>query len=327
MRDGHTSPRMILGSGRSGTTWVLDCLAEANELRPIFEPLNPSQSTLGYRYACRAMASSDSDDTLERFFLDHASGRVRSRWIDYRGLDGLLFPRPARFMTKGFAMSWLRAWQTYIHDRRVLRPATRHKVTLTKCIRANLMAGWLTRTVGFRTALVVRHPCAVVESQIRLGKPWDPTFVLGRYRADRRLHEVTDGLYLDLLNTKLTTLQALTLNWIIENQWPVEQSRQCGYVVVHFEDLLSRPATAWPYLCDSLELKRVPNSTLLNKPSQQAAVKPARHGQQWLQPRWRSHLTPDQLGAIQGMLDATNCSLYRTDEVGPVSTLRAGDAT
>jgi len=37
----ESNPLIIAGSGRSGTTWVLDVLAEANNLRPFFEPLNP----------------------------------------------------------------------------------------------------------------------------------------------------------------------------------------------------------------------------------------------------------------------------------------------
>jgi len=36
--------KLIAGSGRSGTTWVLDALADANDLRPVFEPLHPMVS-------------------------------------------------------------------------------------------------------------------------------------------------------------------------------------------------------------------------------------------------------------------------------------------
>ena len=34
---------IIAGSGRSGTTWVLDAVAEANQLRTKFEPLGPDE--------------------------------------------------------------------------------------------------------------------------------------------------------------------------------------------------------------------------------------------------------------------------------------------
>ena len=35
-------PLIVAGSGRSGTTWVLDAIAETNNLRTIYEPLNPA---------------------------------------------------------------------------------------------------------------------------------------------------------------------------------------------------------------------------------------------------------------------------------------------
>ena len=58
--------RIILGSGRSGTTSVQDCLAQANHLRPIFEPLHEGESELGRRFAHRMLAAADENEELER---------------------------------------------------------------------------------------------------------------------------------------------------------------------------------------------------------------------------------------------------------------------
>ena len=319
-----TQRRLILGSGRSGTTWVLDCLADANNLRPIFEPLHPLESALGARYAYDVMASGDQDETLSRHFHELAAGRIRSRWIDYRGPRNLIFPKAARFFGEpGYAKRWLRRWQKYIHDRRALHASARRENTLIKCIRANLMAGWLSRTLGFRTTLLIRHPCAVVESQyrLRLGALWNPAPVLEQYRANRKLHEVTGGRYLKLLHEELTTLQALTLNWVIENQWPVERSTQDGFVVVYYEDLASTPDISWPYLCAALELREVPDLALLRKPSQQASLSSKSGYPEPVQPRWRSNLTSDQLDTIQGVLDAAECGLYSAHRPEPTFSL------
>jgi len=309
--------RLILGSGRSGTTWVLDCLAEANGLRPLFEPMHPSETALAAQYAYQVLAAGDNNEELRRYFLELAGGGVRSGWIDYRGPKGLLFPHPKRFMTRGFPKRWLLGWKYYLRNRRKFADAAMRDAVLIKCIRANLFAGWLSRDVGFRTVLVVRHPCAAVESQCRLGKPWDPTQVLERYRTNQRLHDVTEGRYLKFLNSELTKVQALTLNWIIENQWPVERAKEDGYSVVFYEDLLLNPESVWPYLCDSLGLANVPDTGLLRKPSQQAADKSADHRQLLRGARWRTELTPEQLDSIQNLLDATDCTIYTTDAVEP----------
>ena len=51
------NPLIIAGSGRSGTTWILDVIAESNNLRTVFEPLQPygvpEAQSYGYRYLKR----------------------------------------------------------------------------------------------------------------------------------------------------------------------------------------------------------------------------------------------------------------------------------
>jgi hypothetical protein len=320
---GHDSmpPRLILGSGRSGTTWVLDCLAEANNLRPIFEPLHPAESALGLRYAHEVATIDDKDEVLARHFRDLIAGRIHSRWIDYRGARRVLFPSPSKFTSFSATKSWIRSWRKYLDNRITLRASAQRQDVLVKCIRANLMASWLTRTMGFRAALIVRHPCAVVESRYRLR--WNPSVVLTRYHGNRRLHELTGGRYWDLLNSELTFVQALTLTWIIENQWPVEHSQEGGYSVVFYEDLVSNPSTSWRILCDSLDLPKPPDITSLRRPSQQASGRPAdTTPSKWPEPRWQSRLTGEQLDSIQEILDATNCTLYSVERTAPSSILQ-----
>jgi hypothetical protein len=312
---------MILGSGRSGTTWVLDCLANANELRPIFEPLHPQESPIAARYAYEVLASGDENEVLKRYFLDLAAGHIRSRWIDYRAPQNLYRPTLSRLLSDpGYAKRWLRRWPGYLESRRVLRDAVRRKSTLIKCIRGNLMAGWLARTVGFRTALIVRHPCAVVESQYRLqwGALWDPKPVLARYRANDRLDELTGGRYRPLLSAELTMLQALTLNWVIENQWPVERSGRDGFAVTYYEDLASSREGSWASLCAALGLPGIPDQAQLSKPSQQASGEAGQPADGRREPRWRAKFTSEQLHEIQGVLDAMDCRLYSVDQVLPL---------
>lgn len=316
-REEEKSKRMILGSGRSGTTWVLDCLARANSLRPIFEPLHPNESEVGKRYAYRCMSIDDDDEVLKTYFLRLVSGDIRSRWIDYRGPKGLLYPNPVKFSSPRFVKGWLRGWQKYLHDRKVLGPLTNQKETLLKCIRANLLAGWLSQNLGFRTVLIVRHPCSVVESKYRLRRFWDPTEVLNKYRENERLHEVTDGRYLSQLNNNLTMIQALTLNWIIENQWPVERSALDDYAVVYYEDLLKTPEESWSRLCEHLGLKNVPDPSLMRKPSQQAALETKDHRKSLESPPWLNQLARDDLHSIQEMLDTTGCEFYSIDSIAP----------
>jgi hypothetical protein len=312
--------RVICGSGRSGTTWVLDCLAEANELRPIFEPLHSSESELGARYAYQVLLAGERVPDLELFFEELAAGRVRSNWVDYRIPRGLLLPKPTNFASWRFTKSWVREWRKHLEVRKKLSIAKKRNNTLIKCIRANLMAGWLQNTMGFRTVLLVRHPCSVIESKMRFLRVWDPTHIVDRYRANQKLHDLTDGRYIKRLNSSLTTTEALALNWIIENQWPAERSSSDGYAVFYYEDLLSKSEVTWQRLCNELHLKIVPNSSLLRKPSQQAALRHQDHRKEIDEPRWRKSLTTEQLKSIQALFDETNCHLYNVDRTKPIAS-------
>ena len=324
-RDVAPAGRVILGSGRSGTTWVLDCLAQANALRPIFEPLHPDQSSIGRLHAYAALGPDDSNESLQSYCHRLAAGHIRSQWIDYRAPRNVFRPDITRMLQPQYVRRWIYRWRKYLRERVSLAEMTRRDVTLIKCIRANLMAGWLARTVNLRTALIVRHPCAAVESQRRLryGAIWDPLPVLARYRADRRLHELTDGRYARLLARDLSSLQALTLNWVIENQWPVERGAADGYCVVHYEDLAANPDSAWRHLCDALDLAVVPDASIRQRPSHQATVGVSSSSGDT---QWRRNLSRGDLDIIQEVLDETGCRLYRVDDVSP-QVQRHGAAT
>jgi hypothetical protein len=310
--------RIILGSGRSGTTWVQDSLAEANCLRPIFEPLHEGESELGQRFAYRMLRPGEENGELERYLRDLAEGRVRSLWIDYRGRRQLLFPNPSKIFTVRGLRGWVWIWRKHLSYRPQLRTASKRQLTLIKCIRANLMAGWLSRDLGFRTVLLVRHPCASVESQFRSGSVWNPEPVAERYRSDTRLHEATNGIYLPLLNSRLTMLQALTLNWVIENQAPVARASAEGYTVVYYEHLRARPSVAWPCMCEALALSVVPSQEMVETPSQQSYGKNTKRVLSSAEPRWRRALSADQLGEIQAILDRTGCDLYDVSNYSPL---------
>ena len=310
--------RIILGSGRSGTTWVQDCLAEANSLRPIFEPLHEGESELGRRFAYRILAPGDENEELKRYFRALAEGRVRSLWTDYRGRRQLLFPNPSKLFTVQGLRGWLWVWRRHLSHRPQLRAASKRQQTLIKCIRGNLMAGWLSRDLGFGTVLLVRHPCASIESQVRSGVVWNPEPITERYRSDTRLHEATDGIYLPLLSSQLTMLQMLTLNWVIENQGPVAQASAEGYTVAYYEDLRARPSVAWPYICKALGLSVVPSQAMVEIPSQQSYGKDSSRVLSAAEPRWRRALSADQLSEIQTILDRAECDLYNVSNDCPL---------
>jgi hypothetical protein len=238
--------------------------------------------------------------------------------MTYRGRPDLLFPSWTSLLRVDEAQRLRRRWAKFLAERRQLSVAARRPYPIIKFIRANLMLGWLRSAFDCKVVLMVRHPGAVVESQLRLGSVWNPEPVLQRYRSDRRLDELTAGRYRALLNAPLSTVQALTLNWVIENQWPIDNCAGDGVSLAFYEHLKSTPETGWPQLCRSLGLTNVPSITQLHLPSQQSSSA-SRDGlkSESAEPRWRKGLTGAQLAELQGVLDVVGFRAYHVDRAAP----------
>jgi hypothetical protein len=187
---------------------------------------------------------------------------------------------------------------------------------LVKCIWANLMLGWISRQFNCPIALIVRHPGAVIESELRSG--WDAESVLERFKADTRLHELTGGRYRSLLARQLTPIEALAARWIIENQWAIENASLNNVTVVYYELLSTSPESTWELMRRALNLRQIPDTTLLAKPSQQSAA--PEHdiaASEVGYPRWQRVLSDSDKHQIQSILDQCHCDFYSMSEAQP----------
>ena len=187
---------------------------------------------------------------------------------------------------------------------------------LVKCIRANLMLPWIARHLDCRIVLIVRHPGAVVESELRNG--WNANFALERFRNDSRLHELTNGRYVSLLARPLNHVEALTARWVIENQWVTESATSSGITVMYYERLRSSDGGEWSRLCSALDLPTVPRIDLLKRPSQQSgAGRISIPLEQSKTPGWMRALTAGQTDQVRGILDAVEFDTYVVHEPFP----------
>lgn len=312
--------RLIAGSGRSGTTWVLDCLADANGLRPIFEPLHPARTEIGARYANRLIEPEDSHPELQFFLETIQDIRYWSLWTTYRSPRDRLFPRVASLTSRREFKRVQYRWSQFLRNFQPLHRAAQRREPLIKCIRANLALGWLVKNFRARAIMIVRHPCAVVESQLRLGdtgRAWNPWPIIDGFRDDQQFNTRTRGAYLKLLESKLTKLEALTLVWVIENQLAVNRAAELGYTVIFYEDLIASPDIQWRRICEALELENLPTPGSLRRPSQQASsenlTRVMPHDAKWM-----TRLEPGQLVQVQRILNESDCELYDLRHSHPI---------
>ena len=315
-------PKIVCGSGRSGTTWLLDVLAEANGLRTIFEPLHPVAVPGAARHAYRCVPGDAVDEGLYEFFEDVFGGHLYSIWSDYRVRPDRLISDLGGILSLDGLKRCCGRWVKLAKHYRKYHPLVRNPASITKLIRANLMLGWLRRNFDARIAFLVRHPAAVVESKVRLGgDDWCATAMLSRYRSDESFMDVFGNRYSWLLDhiSELSDIEAHGGVWCIENQAPLEQAKEHGYEVLFYERLAEMVEAEWDKAVIELGLDKKPDEKALRVPSEQTrshlkrkVFDSAQHS------TWVQRIGVSELRELEHVLKKAEVSAYTVDHPLPL---------
>jgi len=307
-----TGARVIAGSGRSGTTWVQDCLADANSLRTIFEPLHPDGVSRAKPFANRYLHPAHEDADLERFMGRMLSGADHSLWPNTRvRLRRIIRSRDAMAAIGAIRTIWSQ-YPRYWRNRR--------QPVITKFIRANLMLGWLSRQLGIRPVLILRHPGGVVASKMKANPAaWhDPFSLLESHLSDSAL--IADHLEAcrALFSEKLSPVELHTALWCIENVVPLRQADEYGIAVAHYERLLMNDDHEWSRVLEHLRLERRPSSAALSEPSQQSSeiMKRNKFSDAHVS-RWMETFSDTDLCRIDAVLEAFGITVYSASDPLP----------
>jgi hypothetical protein len=312
---------LIAGSGRSGTTWMLDVLAEANGLRPVFEPLHPEVSAVGRQFGYSYLVRDSHCAELKNMFAAAAHGALSTVWTDYRIQPGRLRLDYGQLRSLAELKGVLRRWRQLVKRYAAYRHRKARQATIVKCIRANLMLDWVHANFDARIVFLMRHPGAAVESRLRFADHWDPFPLLQRYHNDAALMDGALRGQIDWLTRDLSRAEALTLVWCIENVVPASQVASNGYVVAFYEEMLEQPGVEWARVVQGLGLSEMPGDDLLGRPSQQSAVvlQECKKTETYLKSyaRWRERLSPGELADIDGVLKMFGVDFYSVAEDRP----------
>jgi hypothetical protein len=310
----NTPQLIIAGSGRSGTTWVLDCIAKANNLRPIFEPLNPIGVSSAKGFANIFLTGEDQDPELKAFLDKVLSGKLRSLWVNYRMRPNRLKPTLSNFH------QLLSNYNNLLINYRTYKDVNRRKSTIVKFIRANLMLGWLSENYQSKILLIVRHPGAVIASKLKLGgQYWSPAETLKQYLDDKKLVDKYLSTHKYLRMDSLSVIESYTLIWCIENMIPLSQANKYGYCVVFFENLLVNGDREWKRIIDYFGLLNIPPKEIIERPSQQAPKDII--GKKIYQnqiSKWKEKFSKKEVSEIGKILDLFEVPFYSAMEPMPL---------
>jgi hypothetical protein len=193
---------LVAGSARSGTTWLADVIASHGKRRIMFEPFNPNlvpeYSKFNYFHYMRP---EEYDQDLYEFCNKVFTGNIRNAWID--------------------------------REVRVIHPQGR----VIKCIRSTLMLKWL--DVQFPEVpkiFIVRHPCAVVLSRMKLG--WATDDDIRHFLSQPKLMSDFLADKLEVIAKAKTDQEKHAIIWCVTNLVPVQQFQKNRLNMVMYEKLV-----------------------------------------------------------------------------------------
>jgi hypothetical protein len=263
----------LAGSGRSGTTWLEEILNYDNSFRVMFEPFHSIKVDILKGWNYRQYLRADNTDPI---FMGPASrilrGDIHNSWIDQ-----------------------------YNH-----KPMAGSRII--KDIRANLLLKWISKNFpDIFIVFMVRHPCAVANSRIRLG--WDTH--LNDFIIQDDL--VTDFLqpYREEIEAAADIFEKNIFMWCIENYVPLKQFGSDDMVVVFYENMCLNPENeienVFNFIGKSFSSKV---SSKIGKASPVSRKDSAINSGSNLVSSWRKHITESQIRRAVDIL-----SLFGMDKI------------
>jgi hypothetical protein len=189
-----------------------------------------------------------------------------------------------------------------------------------KFIRANWLLPWILNHFDAAAALIVRHPAAVADSQLRFIEHWTPEARLARLLESEYIRE-SYRYQLNRLGSKsLSTFGQLVTIWCVENAVPVKKSQSLGYSTIFYEDLKHDYPQSWGRLTGALGLSEIPGESSVLRPSQQSSSR-------WRQDdgpggradpaAWRRRLGATEKSEFEYILGLFDIDYYRWDDDRP----------
>jgi len=272
------STLVIAGSPRSGTTWLAELLNRIPRSAILFEPEHIQQVPEARKAGLTWHTIKEPDEHWpegQQFFDKVLRGQLISSWtVSHVPLSNAVAPR-----------TWI-----------------------VKFVDANFMLGWLARHFPIKPpALLVRHPCAVIASQLRRGwsNPHPPRLkgFLTKYPQFKD--------YLETLSDPAEFAAAL---WSMQTYAPLMLPRPWPFVLIPYEELAADPRRELTRLFDAWRMP-LPDGVLESavRPSGTTDTGSALRTGTDPSSAWRNHLSTRQIEGILAVIRTFGLDFYDGD--------------
>lgn len=280
---------ILAGTPRSGTTWLSEVLNTIQRYTIIFEPLHPVWFPEAAQTGFQARTYLSPETTWlegERYIEKVLCGRIATN--RYEGITNI----------KNNMLS---------------------NKLIVKFIRANRLLPWI--SVNFQVKkiiLLIRHPCAVISSQIKSGyygynqasTHQDISPEKKKIMKEAQEIEKIAPHLIKKIEQATYREEILAAIWSLDNYIPLNSSSRSSYTVVPYEKLVTQGASTMEYIFSEIGIKFSDKYTKhLTKPSK-VASKDLKTVSGHQLAKWKKDLSKDQINRILDMVSAFGLELY-----------------
>jgi hypothetical protein len=286
---------VVAAAGRGGSTWLAEILAAPPGRVIVWEPLhletNPHCRAHGFDWNTYLRAG--AEDPVKQAYL-------------------------GRILTGAALCSHLVSWP-HVDAARLLHC----RGLVVKFTNANLLLHWMLERFPVRAVLLLRHPCAVVSSQLRHGA-WSH---VGPHNLTVPAALAADYPHLAALRAALATREeALAFEWAMQTVVPLSQPRPHRWYLAIYERLVADgPAELGRVFAFLGEPVRAEALRRLGTPSATApADTNSTRGAERLDD-WRRHLSTEQARRVLAVVREAGIDFYDERPTPDESKLAAWD--
>jgi len=285
---------LLFSDPRGGSTWLSEVLLKATNSAVVWEPLHPRIKS--------EFRKLDLGASSRRYIPEDVS------WPEAKKAFQLLFSGKLLY-SNSFFLS--KPWKFIIAKR-----------LLVKICRGNGMIPYITKNFNFslKPIYLVRHPFAVVASQLRHGS-WDK--IPDRFELPKSPFPEFYFQHKEFLKSLNSREEVLTAVWCLINSVPLNHARNNkDWITIHYENLLLNP---------EIEMKRIFNIWGMDYPDNikkniailSKTAKPNQFEENKINQleKWKDFFSEDQLFRMGLIMDYFKISVYSRFKVVPENYL------
>lgn len=181
----------------------------------------------------------------------------------------------------------------------------------------NMLIDWFVKNFNHKTILFVRHPGAVIASQLKRG--WNYTKKNPEYKVGNFKHNEVYLQYADILKTVKTPEENLAATWALTNLLPLmSHNNDKEWLTVAYENLYMNPENEIARISERLKIT-FPENILeqINTQSFTSNDKVATADKQKQLNKWKDFFTQKQIDNIFGIINQFNFEAYSQTDFMP----------